>query len=365
MYAAGEMWDMLGAWFGRNGLDGQGHAAGIGVGWQADNAFFLPESRAVILGRVCVPDTDPEVFPPPPCEPDPLGRQRSSMDVVAHEFGHMVFDTTPGGFHPYIFENHALGEGAADIFSQLTIAFANNPRVPLTYTRGSQFGEPYRIMYHPSLVGHEDCWSPDLADITKHNAYAAAGPFNHWFYLLAEGSAPVGRPASPTCDGSTLTGLGIRLAGKIFYNGLLLKTPTWQYRDARWATLTATKQLFSGSCTVFDKVKAAWNAVSVPAGPDEPTCTTPTPHLDGPVTLNSNSTITENTAEVNGGGILNSGTLVGAVAGRNVRDNTPQRHLSPGLTGQADSGRRGSTRRLPRPPGPAMGCRRSSSRPPR
>lgn len=270
MYAAGEMWDMLRTWFGRNGFDGQGHAAGIGVGWQKDNAYFSPEPREVVLGRVCLPDTDPEVFPPPPCEPDPRGRQRSSMDVVAHEFGHMVYETTPGGFNIENSESRALNEGAADIFSQLTTAFANNPLVPLTYTRGSQFGEPYRIMYHPSLAGGADCWSPELEDI---NQYAAAGPFNHWFYLLAEGSAPVGRPASPTCDGSTLTGLGIRLAGKIFYNGLLLKTPGWEYRDARWATLTAAKRLFPGSCTVFDKVKAAWNAVSVPARPDEPTCT--------------------------------------------------------------------------------------------
>lgn len=63
MYAAGEMWDMLRTWFGRNGFDGQGHAAGIGVGWQKDNAYFSPEPREVVVGRVCLPDTDPEVFP--------------------------------------------------------------------------------------------------------------------------------------------------------------------------------------------------------------------------------------------------------------------------------------------------------------
>jgi hypothetical protein len=279
MYAAGEMWDMLRDWFGRNGFDGHGHAAAIGVGLKYNGAFFFPEDeetgtpRYVALGRVCTP-YEIEPFTDSCQHPDPLGRQRTSMDVVAHEFGHLVFATTPGGASVENFETRALNEGASDIWSQLTIAFADNPLVPLTFTRGSQFGEPFRIMYQPSLAGGADCWSKNLQEVTEGDVYAALGPFTHWFYLLAEGTAPVGHPASPTCDGSTLSGLGIRLAGKIFYNGLLLKTPDWEYRDARRATLTAAKRLFPGSCTVFDKVKAAWNAVSVPAGRGEPACTT-------------------------------------------------------------------------------------------
>jgi Zn-dependent metalloprotease len=120
------------------------------------------------------------------------------------------------------------------------------------------------------LAGALNCWTPGIEGFDGEGA----GPLYHWFYLLAEGSSPAGLPASPTCDHSTLTGLGIQLAGTIWYHALLLKTPTWTYRDARSATLTAAKRLFPGSCTVFDKVKAAWNAVSVPAPRNEPTCTT-------------------------------------------------------------------------------------------
>ena len=42
--------------------------------------------------------------------------------------------------------------------------------------------------------------------------HAAAGPLNHWFYLLSQGSNA--SPASPTCNGSTVTGLGIQTAGQ-------------------------------------------------------------------------------------------------------------------------------------------------------
>ena len=290
MYAASEMWNMLGDWLGRTGMDGQGHAAFIGVGYHLAEARFRPGGPLVQIGPVPAPTSgsglDPEE-PAPTTALDPQGRQYSSMDIVAHEFGHMVFLTTPGGTDSA--EAGPLDEGTGDIMAQLTVAFAGNPKVPLTYTMGSQIGPPLiRIMYQPSLCGptsticpddvvHPDCYSPEIFTTPNLGEHAAAGPLNHWFYLLAEGSNPAGFPPSPTCDGSTLTGLGIKAAGQIWYQALLLKTPTWTYRDARSATLAAAKQLFPGGCTVFDRVKAAWNAVSVPALPDEPTCGAPTP----------------------------------------------------------------------------------------
>jgi Zn-dependent metalloprotease len=103
--------------------------------------------------------------------------------------------------------------------------------------------------------------------------HAGAGVQNHWFYLLAEGSNPGGgKPSSPTCNSSTVTGVGVQKAAQIFYNGLLRKTTTWTHGRVRVATLQAALALFPGSCTEFNTVRAAWNAVSVPAQSGEPTC---------------------------------------------------------------------------------------------
>ena len=93
-------------------------------------------------------------------------------------------------------------------------------------------------MYNPGALGDPNCWSPNIKNTEVH---AAAGPLNHWFYLLSQGSN--GSPSSPTCNGSTVTGLGIQTAGKIFYNGLLLKNSFWDHADARVATLTAAVNL--------------------------------------------------------------------------------------------------------------------------
>jgi hypothetical protein len=120
------------------------------------------------------------------------------------------------------------------------------------------------------ISGHPDCWSTAIPNTEVH---AAAGPLNHWFYLAAEGTNPTdGNPTSPTCNGSTVTGLGIQKAARIWYNALLMKTSTWRYANARLASITAAANLFGATSTECATVKAAWNAVSVPVQAGEPTC---------------------------------------------------------------------------------------------
>ena len=104
--------------------------------------------------------------------------------------------------------------------------------------------------------------------------HAAAGPGNHWFYLLAEGTNPTnGQPTSPTCNSTTVTGVGIQKAEQIMYNAMLMKTTTSSYLKYRTWTLTSAKNL-DATCGLYNATKAAWNAVSVPAQAADPTCTT-------------------------------------------------------------------------------------------
>jgi Zn-dependent metalloprotease len=130
---------------------------------------------------------------------------------------------------------------------------------------------PIRYMYKPSLVGDPDCYSSSIPGAETHSA---AGPFNHWFYLLARGTSGGGdgQPASATCNNSTVTGIGIKDAGRIFYNAMLLKTTEMNYPRYRTATLQSAKSLFPGDCSKFNTVKAAWSAIKVPAQSGEPTC---------------------------------------------------------------------------------------------
>ncbi len=125
-------------------------------------------------------------------------------------------------------------------------------------------------MYDPNLNGLPNCYSPSVEDIEPHGA---AGPGDHWFYVLAEGTHPGnGQPDSPTCNGAAVTGIGIQAATQVLYNAMLMKTFASSYPAYRLWTLIAATNLFPGNCTAYNTVKAAWDAVSVPAQAQEPTC---------------------------------------------------------------------------------------------
>jgi Zn-dependent metalloprotease len=196
------------------------------------------------------------------------GRWIGSVDVVAHEFGHGVDDHTPGGI-----SRRGTQEFVADTFGAATEWYINSPADPPDYLVGEEVnlvgsGE-IRNMYNPSAEGDSNCYSSSTPNQEVH---AAAGPGNHWFYLLAQGSSGNGQPSSPTCNGSSVTGVGIQNAIKIMYNAMLMKTSSSSYLNYRKWTLQAAKNLTPGNCSLFNSTKAAWTAVSVPAQSGEATC---------------------------------------------------------------------------------------------
>lgn len=248
---------MLSSWLGRNSFDGSGGGWPIRVGLNDINAYY--DGTQVAVGH------------------NTANQWISSIDVVAHEFGHGVDDHTPGGI-----SGGNTQEFVADTFGASTEWYANEPSPYDTpdFTVGEEVNlsgnGPIRYMYDPSRAGDDNCYS---SSVPTEEVHAAAGPGNHWFYLLAEGNSPTnGQPASPTCNGSAVTGVGTQKAAQIMYNAMLMKTSASSYLKYRLWTLTAAKNLFPSSCTEFNAVKKAWDAVSVPAQSGEPTCgSTPPP----------------------------------------------------------------------------------------
>ncbi|WP_446215310.1 M4 family metallopeptidase [Micromonospora sp. IBHARD004] len=259
LFAAQTEHKMLSQWLGRNGANGSGGAWPIRVGLNDQNAYY--DGTQVQIGK------------------NTSGQWISSLDVVAHEIGHGIDDNTPGGI-----SGSGTQEFVADTFGAATEWFANEPSTYdapdfLVGEKINLVGSgPIRNMYNPSALGDPNCYSSSIPSTEVH---AAAGPGNHWFYLLAVGSNPTnGQPTSSTCNGSTVTGLGIQKAMKIMYNAMLLKTSSSSYLKYRTWTLQAAKNLYPTSCTEFNTVKSAWDAVSVPAQSGDPTCsgtTTPPP----------------------------------------------------------------------------------------
>ncbi|MET8147137.1 M4 family metallopeptidase [Actinoplanes sp. NPDC049668] len=261
LYVAQKQTAMLSAWLGRNGANGSGGAWPVRVGLNDQNAYY--DGSQIQIGK------------------NTAGQWISSADVLGHELGHGIDDTTPGGI-----SGQGTQEFVADTIGAATEWYANNPNDPPDYLVGEEVNlvgsGAIRNMYNPSAVGDSNCYSSSTPGGEVH---AAAGPGNHWFYLLAQGTSGNGQPASSTCNNTTITGVGIQNAMKIMYNAMLLKTSSSSYLKYRTWTLTAAKNLTPGNCTNFNTVKAAWTAVSVPAQTADPTCSgTTTPPTTSPTT---------------------------------------------------------------------------------
>jgi Zn-dependent metalloprotease len=248
LFAAQTEKKMLSSWLGRNGMDGNGGAWPIRVGLADENAYY--DGSQVQIGH------------------NSANQWIGSIDVVAHEMGHGIDDHTPGGI-----SGNGTQEFVADTFGAATEWYANEPSPYDTpdFLVGEQINlvgsGPIRNMYDPSALGDPNCYS---SSIPGGEVHASAGPGNHWFVLLSQGSG--GNPNVPTCNSSTVAGLGVQKAIKIMYNAMLMKTSSASYLKYRTWTLTAAKNLYPGSCAEFNSVKAAWDAVSVPAQSGDPTC---------------------------------------------------------------------------------------------
>ena len=148
--------------------------------------------------------------------------------------------------------------------------FANNPNDPGDYLIGEEFDlknhAGLRRMDNPAADGQSaNCWSSGVGNLDVHYS---SGVGNHFFYLLAEGSGAktINGVAhnSPTCNGSTVTGIGRDAAQKIWFRALTVyMTSGTTYAQARTATLNAARDLYGAGSANYNAVAAAWSAVSV------------------------------------------------------------------------------------------------------
>jgi hypothetical protein len=260
VFATETEWSMLRNWAGGSGVNGGGFHISTDSSL-INNSYYVPSSVV----------TEPEVH----IGRTPDGVWLSALDIVGHENGHGIDDFTPGGL-----SQNGTGEFIADAFGTATEWYANEqaPYDTPDFIAGNNSvvklpAGGLRHLYDPQLDGGQNCYDSTTATIDPH---LAAGVGNHWFYLLSEGTNPTdGQPVSPTCNNTVFGGIGIRGAIQILYNAMLMKNSNSSYPAYRTWTLTAARNLFPGNCSIIATVKAAWDAVGVPAQPGEPSVCVP------------------------------------------------------------------------------------------
>jgi zinc metalloprotease ZmpA len=258
-YGTAMTWDYYKNVHNRTGIanDGKGASNRVHYGRNYNNAFWQDSCFCMTYG-----DGDGSTFNP-----------FDSLDVAGHEMSHGVTSRTSKLV--YSGESGGLNEGTSDIFGTMVEYYANNANDTPDYKIGERLYKSgttaLRFMYRPSLDGASaDCYYSGIGSL---NVHYSSGLANHFFYLLAEGTAPAGGPASPTCDpgdlrvatgSGALTGIGHQDAEKIWYRALTVYfTSNTNYAAARTATLNAAADLFGIGSSQQSAVAAAWAAVKV------------------------------------------------------------------------------------------------------
>jgi Zn-dependent metalloprotease len=251
-YGTNETWDFYKTTFGRNGIFGNGTGSYNRVHYGSNyvNAFW--DGTKMTYG-----DGDGTNYGP-----------LTSLDVAGHEMSHGVTEHTAG--LAYSGESGGLNESTSDIFGTMVEFFAANPNDPGDYLIGEEFDLKnhlgFRRMDNPASDGSSaNCWTTGTKNLDVHYS---SGVGNHFFYLLSEGSGAKTLNGvsynSPTCNGSTVAGIGRDAAAAIWYRALTVyMTSSTNYSGARTATLNAARDLYGAGSTQYNAVAAAWSAVSV------------------------------------------------------------------------------------------------------
>jgi zinc metalloprotease ZmpA len=204
-----------------------------------------------------------------------------SIDITAHELTHGVTDATANFVNTG--ESAFLNEATSDIMGAMVEFYAGNPGDPGDFYIGEKLdrlGGFLRSMSTPSAdLYSADCQYPLVSGTGSpyNNSHARSGIGNHFFYLLAEGTATKTfdgmEHATKTClstdtriaHGTTaLTGIGRKAAQTIWYRALTVyMTSTTNYAGARVATLRAAADLYGSGSVNYNAVAKAWTAVKV------------------------------------------------------------------------------------------------------
>ncbi len=204
-----------------------------------------------------------------------------SIDLVGHEFTHMVVEKRNSSFPPIIYqgESGALDESFADIFGTCS-EFYTKP-ITANWTLFEEIVLPIggfsRSMSNPNLKQQPDTYNgqywanPTNLNFDYGGVHFNSGVQNHWFYLLAQNTT------TPTITGSndlgnqySVTSIGINKAQQIAYKNLTtyLPSPNSTYMDSFYGSLLATQDLYGANSTEFNAVRQAWYAVGIGNDPN-------------------------------------------------------------------------------------------------
>ncbi len=192
-----------------------------------------------------------------------------TLDVMGHEFTHMVTEHNGNDGLNYSGESGALNESFSDIFGTC-IEFHTRGEEGGNYIIGEgvtlvapfmmrSMSDPKSLEYPDTYLG--DYWTNTSSAEDNGGVHQNSSVPNKWFYLLCEG----GTGTNDNSYSYAVSPIGMTKAEQIAYLTLTeYVTPESQFEDAYNGSLNAAAELYGEGSAEQNAVELAWRAVGVP-----------------------------------------------------------------------------------------------------
>lgn len=193
------------------------------------------------------------------------------LDVVGHEFSHLVTGFNRNGGLEYLRESGALNESFSDIMGASIAFYVNGSynwlmakNVMKNATNLRSMCDPHNSEdgdgAQPSYYAESPYWiNPNDTANDHGGVHTNSGVQNYWYYLLTEG----GNGTNGNYQ-YNITGIGIDKAVQIAYRNLIYYlTPEATFEDSRNGSIQAAIDLYGKGSQEHQSVVNAWYAVGV------------------------------------------------------------------------------------------------------
>lgn len=255
-WALQKIFDRLYNVHGKYGMDNKGKAVNAYV-----RALIPDENNNYITDNSCWNNTSKEFFFGE--GGDESNRPYSSLDIVAHEYGHAISSYQISWSHNEDFLNEGLsdiwgaimdyryGDTNADVWKigeyiPKTAECIRNMKNPSSSNALVEMADTYNVGYYPFYVLSSDM-------------YGMSGPFSHWFYLLVNGGVDYDSSNPKFLLIPVGMDIAENLVVKAVYDNYLRYTTT--YEGVRLAFIAAARAMNVNG--LVSAVCNAWHAVGV------------------------------------------------------------------------------------------------------
>lgn len=193
----------------------------------------------------------------------------NSIDAVAHEYTHAIFDNKTGiiGYYDYLCnEYRTLNEGIATIFGvYIKNKLKQSSSQNYDWIFGSQIFSQLRPLNDPKSHGYADTYEGEYyvnVCTQSYEPHPGGGIAEKWFYLLSNGFQ--GTAYNDLGHGyADLTGIDVEKAIQIVWDAIPSIKVYSDYPAFKAYTLQAAEKLYGLHSTEYLAVQNAWCAVGV------------------------------------------------------------------------------------------------------